>query len=160
MFSIVYGRLYTAMHSFTDCAVGVLLGAAIWVLWLFYGDALDHWVKYSGYIGTPYSSRFPVMYMLKCHGIVPATVIPFCLLAVHWHPEPVDDCPCFEDAIAFVSVVMGQFVARWYMEHYGFDESFFARPMPGASWATWSDVGTWWSTAAIKMVIGMHSFSS
>ena len=53
-----------------------------------------------------------------------------------------------------MSVVMGEFMARWYMEHYGFDESFFARPMPGASWATWSDVVTWWSTAGIKMVIG------
>ena len=51
---------------------------------------------------------------------------------------------------------MGEFMARWYMEHYGFDESFFARPMPGASWATWSDVATWWSTAGIKMVIGTH----
>ncbi|PIL27863.1 hypothetical protein GSI_11019 [Ganoderma sinense ZZ0214-1] len=71
------------------------------------------------------------------------------------HTQPVDDCPCFEDAIAFVSVVMGEFVARWYMVHNGFDESFFARPMPGASWATWSDVVTWWSTAAIKMVIGV-----
>ena len=49
---------------------------------------------------------------------------------------------------------MGEFVARWYMVHNGFDGSFFARPMPGASWATWPDVATWWSTAAIKMVIG------
>ena len=55
-----------------------------------------------------------------------------------------------------MSVIMGEFVARWYMVHNGFDESFFARPMPGASWATWSDIVTWWSTAAIKMVIGME----
>ena len=81
-------------------------------------------------------------------------IIPLCLYLVHRHPQPVDDCPCFEDAIAFVSVVMGEFVGRWYMEHNGYDASFFVRPMPGASWATWSDIGTWWSTAAIKMVIG------
>ena len=91
---------------------------------------------------------------------MPAIIVPLCLYLVHRHPQPVDDCPCFEDAIAFVSVVMGEFMARWYMEHYGFDESFFARPMPGASWSTWSDVVTWWSTAGIKMVIGTHdSFS-
>ncbi|EEB89968.1 hypothetical protein MPER_11885 [Moniliophthora perniciosa FA553] len=29
-FSIVFGRLYTAMHSFTDCAMGVFLGAGLW----------------------------------------------------------------------------------------------------------------------------------
>lgn len=29
------------------------------------------------------------------------------LLLVHKHPEPVDDCPCFEDVIAFNSVVLG-----------------------------------------------------
>lgn len=29
------------------------------------------------------------------------------LLLVHKHPQPVDDCPCFEDAIAFNSVVLG-----------------------------------------------------
>ena len=28
--SIVYGRLYTAMHTFTTCLVAVLLGTAIW----------------------------------------------------------------------------------------------------------------------------------
>jgi Helicase associated domain (HA2) len=27
---------------------------------------------------------------------------------VNQHRQPVDDCPCFEDAIAFVSVVMGK----------------------------------------------------
>lgn len=52
MFSIVYGRLYTAMHSFTDCATGVVIGVAIWVLFVLYGDALDNWLKNSGWIGS------------------------------------------------------------------------------------------------------------
>ena len=85
---------------------------------------------------------------------MPIVIIPLCLYLVHRHPQPVDDCPCFEDAIAFVSVVLGEFVARWYMQHSGYDASFFKRPMPGAAWATWSDIGTWWMTAALKMVIG------
>ena len=29
-FSIVFGRLYTAMHSFTDCTMGIVLGTLIW----------------------------------------------------------------------------------------------------------------------------------
>jgi hypothetical protein len=44
---------------------------------------------------------------------VPLVLIPLTLWAVHQHPQPVDDCPCFEDAIAFMSVLMGAFVARW-----------------------------------------------
>ncbi|KAI0674656.1 PAP2-domain-containing protein [Trametes maxima] len=137
VFSIVYGRLYTAMHSFTDCLAGVLIGASIWGIHILVGEYVDTWVQTSGWI-------------------VPATVVPLCLYLVHRHPQPVDDCPCFEDAIAFISVVMGEFVGRWFMQyHYGYDKSFFVQPMPGSSWATWTDVGTWWSVAAIKMVIGV-----
>ncbi|RPD55565.1 hypothetical protein L226DRAFT_511641 [Lentinus tigrinus ALCF2SS1-7] len=136
VFSIVYGRLYTGMHSFTDCAVGAALGAGIWGLHVLCGAYVDAWVRNNGFI-------------------VPVVIVPLCLYLVHRHPQPVDDCPCFEDAIAFVSVVMGEFVGRWYLEQHGYGEDFFTRPMPGGSWATWSDVGTWWSTAAIKTVIGV-----
>lgn len=51
MFSIVYGRLYTGMHSFTDCIMGVSLGAAIWALSLVCSDGLHDWIRDSGWIG-------------------------------------------------------------------------------------------------------------
>ncbi|KAL1941837.1 hypothetical protein VTO73DRAFT_6837 [Trametes versicolor] len=136
VFSIVYGRLYTAMHSFTDCFGGMFVGAAIWALHILIGPHVDAWVRNNGWI-------------------VPAVIVPLCLFLVHKHPQPVDDCPCFEDAIAFISVVMGEFLARWFMQHNGYDQSFFVRAMPGSSWATWADVGLWWTFAAIKMVIGV-----
>ncbi|KAI0654867.1 PAP2-domain-containing protein [Cubamyces menziesii] len=136
VFSIVYGRLYTAMHSFTDCIAGMFIGAAIWGLHILVGGYVDTWVRTSGWI-------------------VPAVIVPLCLFLVHRHPQPVDDCPCFEDAIAFISVVMGEFLARWYMNHHGYDASFFVRPMPGSSWATWTDIATWSFVAVIKMVIGV-----
>ncbi|KAI8971283.1 PAP2-domain-containing protein [Trametes punicea] len=136
VFSIVYGRLYTGMHSFTDCLAGMAIGAAIWELHILLGKYVDSWVQTNGWI-------------------VPAVIMPLCLYLVHRHPQPVDDCPCFEDAIAFISVIMGEVLARWYMAHNGYDESFFLRPMPGSSWATWTDVGIWWSVAAIKVVIGV-----
>ncbi len=56
VFSIVYGRLYTAMHSFSDCIVGTLLGVATWVLFVFYAEPLDKWVKNSGWIGSSQSA--------------------------------------------------------------------------------------------------------
>ncbi|KAI0341413.1 hypothetical protein BDW22DRAFT_1332802 [Trametopsis cervina] len=135
-FSIVFGRLYTGMHSFTDCTVGVLLGAAIWVCFGQWYDSLDIWLKTAGWI-------------------VPATVVPFCLLLVHRHPEPVDDCPCFEDAIAFVSVVMGEFLTRWYMSRYGYDIQFFVTPMAGKAVGTVPEMWAWWTIAVAKMVIGI-----
>ena len=57
-FSIVYGRLYTAMHSFTDCAVGTALGVATWVLYLYYAEPLDTWLKNSGWIGLSQFASF------------------------------------------------------------------------------------------------------
>lgn len=51
VFSIVFGRIYTGMHSFTDCAFGLFLGSAIWGVYALCGDALDMWLKTSGWIG-------------------------------------------------------------------------------------------------------------
>jgi hypothetical protein len=87
------------------------------------------------------------------------------LLAVNQHPQPVDDCPCFEDAIAFVSVVLGSLVAKWAMIYWGADPVGRSVIMPGSGWVyqlgewvqverTWTDVGVWWSIAVLKMVVG------
>ncbi|KAH9916229.1 PAP2-domain-containing protein, partial [Amylocystis lapponica] len=135
-FSIVYGRLYTGMHSLTDCVMGILLGAGVWAAHLVCSEPLHAWIRDGGWV-------------------VPAVMVPLCLLLVHRHPQPVDDCPCFEDAIAFVSVVMGEVLSRWYMQHSGYDQTFFVSEMPGRSWATWMDVATWWSIGALKLVLGI-----
>jgi dihydrosphingosine 1-phosphate phosphatase len=73
---------------------------------------------------------------------------------VNQHPVPIDDCPCFEDAIAFVSVLMGSLLGRWHAVHYGFDASFFGTSMPGSAGSGWADRSMWWSVAAIKMIFG------
>ncbi len=51
VFSIVYGRLYTGMHSFTDCIVGSALGAGIWGLHVLCREYVDAWVQNNGLIG-------------------------------------------------------------------------------------------------------------
>lgn len=84
-----------------------------------------------------------------------------------------DDCPCFEDAIAFMAVLMGAFVARWGMCYNngggcgGITELAKAVVMPGSGWLLldgdvwvevereWRDVAIWWLAAAVKMVVGM-----
>jgi hypothetical protein len=187
VFSIVFGRLYTAMHSFTDCAAGATMGAGIWwvysswpgipvllsssnplywfysVLWptsfdnagalvihigkgLGAGEWLDGWVRRGGWE-------------------VPLILIPLSLLAVNQHPQPVDDCPCFEDAIAFGSVVLGCLVGTWAMCYSGAASTARTVVMPGSGWVyelgqwvqverTWIDVVIWWSFATLKMVVG------
>ena len=89
---------------------------------------------------------------------VPLTIIPLALLMVNQHPVPVDDCPCFEDAIAFVSVLMGCLLARWGAVQTGFDESFFLSSMPGSQVAGWTDRGVWWSVTGLKMIFGGSVF--
>lgn len=106
MVSIVFGRLYTAMHSFTDCVAGCVMGASIWFFfddWMGMGvqSAVERWIQETGWA-------------------VPAIIIPLGLFLVHKHPVPVDDCPCFEDAIAFNSCLMGALSAHWTLLHIHF----------------------------------------
>ncbi|EPQ53728.1 hypothetical protein GLOTRDRAFT_63378 [Gloeophyllum trabeum ATCC 11539] len=135
-FSIVYGRIYTAMHSFTDCAMGIMLGTSLWLFQLFCQKAIEDWIVGSAWLG-------------------PITVCIFTALIVNQHPQPVDDCPCFEDAIAFMSVNAGAMLCLWHRTRYGFDESYFVKFQPGSAYETWTDVGTWWLFAAIKVVVGV-----
>lgn len=98
--SVVYGRIYAGMHSIIDCVAGSALGAAITAIqWTFF-DQIEQFVKINSWT-------------------VPVAIIPAGLLMVSVHPQPVDDCPCFEDAIAFISVAMGVALARWSGIRYG-----------------------------------------
>lgn len=37
------------------------------------------------------------------------------MFLIHIHLEPVDDCPCFDDSVAFIGVLIGLDVLEWYM---------------------------------------------
>ncbi|KAF9090835.1 hypothetical protein BGX23_005670 [Mortierella sp. AD031] len=86
--SIVYGRLYCGMHSITDCIGGSLIGLCIWATqWAF-----RHTIEY---------------YMVSPIWWVPPVVIATGIFLVSIIPDPVDDCPCFDDCVAFIAVLMG-----------------------------------------------------
>jgi len=212
-FSIVFGRLYTAMHCFTDCIMGVILGTLIWwvqtswegfpvlvkendwgygvLVRLGIGKALPSYLPFQNLTSIPIPSS-PALLINLFQGLslsthieswltsqtfqVPLVLIPLTLWAVNQHPQPVDDCPCFEDAIAFMSVLMGAFVARWGMCYDGGDGGVcggiagIARTvvMPGSGWILldnvwvkvdreWRDVAVWWLVATVKMVVGMSN---
>jgi hypothetical protein len=187
-FSIVFGRIYTGMHSFTDCVMGTILGAGIWwghtsfpglplalsasnplavslsTLGLGQFVGADQWVLH---LGAGLGTGAIVDNWCRSAGWgVPLILIPICLLAVNQHPQPVDDCPCFEDAIAFGSVVLGAQLGLWSRFKFG---THLPVPsiMPGSGWARdatgawqqfdrdWTDVAIWWALAALKMVVGV-----
>lgn len=186
-FSIVFGRLYTAMHSFTDCVMGVILGAGIWWMqtdWpgipftLSPTSFLNQPLALLGIGATDTAGSLIVQigsglnlggwldnWARKGGWEVPLILIPICMLAVHKHPQPVDDCPCFEDAIAFAGVLLGAYVSEWAIHFSGAAQKAQTVVMPGSGWVLeagswiqvergWEDVVIWWAVATLKMVIG------
>ena len=98
--SIMLGRLYCGMHGFFDVVVGALLGALISIVQCTYGDAFDNFI---------YSSSFKA----------PLTITLVVLVLVRLHPEPADNCPCFDDSVAFGAVFIGVELGHWHYARSG-----------------------------------------
>jgi dihydrosphingosine 1-phosphate phosphatase len=92
--SIVLGRLYCGMHGFIDVVVGSVLGATISLIEFYYGPPLDQYMHSSSWVAP----------------LIAALVV---IVLVRVHPEPVDDCPCFDDSVAFAGVVIGLEIGTW-----------------------------------------------
>jgi dihydrosphingosine 1-phosphate phosphatase len=67
---------------------------------------------------------------------------------INQHPQPVDDCPCFEDSIAFVSSMVGILLGEWHAIQFGLLQS--TNPSYGdiSNWAIWL------SFAVLKLFFG------
>jgi membrane-associated phospholipid phosphatase len=99
--SIIVGRLYCGMHGFLDVLVGSTLGALITVFQLVFSDWIDSWIFSGTY-----------------KDLIIATLVIFVLVRIH--PEPADDCPCFDDSVAFSGVVVGINIGAWHYAQSGF----------------------------------------
>ena len=99
--SIIIGRLYCGMHGFLDVIIGGLLGAALSVIQCVYGDNFDYWMAAGSY-------EAPIIFVL----------IIFVLVRVH--PEPADNCPCFDDSVAFAGVMIGVELGIWHFAGSGY----------------------------------------
>lgn len=96
IFSLVAGRIYCGMHGFLDIFGGAFIGFALY----FWGA----------------SAYFKIFsHLLWSNTYWALLIIPIVLLLVRIHPEPADDCPCFEDSVAFLGVLAGQVVGDWQM---------------------------------------------
>jgi hypothetical protein len=94
-FSIIFGRLYCGMHGFLDVVIGSLMGWVLAVFQLAYGEMFDSWIT-SGQFANPLIVTLVILALIRIH------------------PEPADDCPCFDDSVAFAAVVIGCQLGAWH----------------------------------------------
>jgi dihydrosphingosine 1-phosphate phosphatase len=102
-----------------DCLGGIFIGAFVWFLIIHYEAPMTAWV---------YSGSYQV----------PLVVISVTLFLVSVHPEPVDDCPCFEDAIASLAVSMGLIVGAWQINASGIELGNFTVGSPEGNLLIWA----------------------
>lgn len=128
--SVTFGRLYTGMHSMVDVTVGSLIGVAVWASYWWLETTIEAFTVSSAWRVT-------------------ISIVPTTLFLVFVHPAPAEDCPCFEDAVAFVSVVCGVMVGRtWHTID-------FAQSTLGADWNSSLRTAGWSSAVFAKLLIGI-----
>ncbi|WAQ89567.1 hypothetical protein PtA15_11A257 [Puccinia triticina] len=87
-FLLVFGRVYCRMHLIQDVACGWTIGVFAWTIHQVFGEVVEQWAT-------------------STQASVPLVLIVCGLILTAAHPQPVDDCPCFEDSTAFVAVLVG-----------------------------------------------------
>jgi hypothetical protein len=89
--SLIFGRIYCGMHGFFDIMTGSLIGFGLFLFRWCYGTQFDNFM-FDNSLPTP---------------VVIVLIIAFYVYLIHVHAEPVDDCPCFDDSVAFIGVIIG-----------------------------------------------------
>ncbi|KAK4189815.1 PAP2 superfamily-domain-containing protein [Podospora australis] len=130
-FSIVIGRLYCGMHGFLDVIIGSIMGAAISLVEFYYAPALEAWM---------YSSTY----------LAPLTIALIIVVLVRVHPEPADDCPCFDDSVAFAGVMIGLECGMWRFARFSKYASIYNGPN-----ATFSLAAMGWTWSIVRVVFGV-----
>lgn len=129
--SIVVGRMYCGMHGFLDVFVGAVLGTAISMIQYWYGELLDDHV-HSG----------PLKNIM--------IIILIILVLVRIHPEPADDCPCFDDSVAFAGVIIGIEYGNWHFARTDYAVSY---PVPATVPFNIETMG--WLVAVARILVGV-----
>lgn len=128
--SIILGRLYCGMHGFLDVIIGSLVGATISLVEFHQGPPLWDWMRSNSYIA-------------------PLAVVLVIVILVRVHPEPADDCPCFDDSVAFAGVIIGVEVGTWRL----------GRSLLGSVYigpdATFDLASLGWPTTAARITFGV-----
>ncbi|CAI1555030.1 hypothetical protein SEUBUCD646_0K02690 [Saccharomyces eubayanus] len=130
--TLVFGRVYCGMHGTLDLFSGASVGAICFIIRIG-----------SGYVFRNFHSGE--------HFWFPFLSVAWGLFILFNHVRPVDECPCFEDSVAFIGVVGGLEFSDWLIQRYGlnlvcsrytvYGLKVFLRPLVGvASVLIWKDV--------------------
>ncbi|KAF9145463.1 hypothetical protein BGX30_008680 [Mortierella sp. GBA39] len=92
LFSIIFGRLYCGMHTKTDIIGGTVIGILVWAAQWSFHDAIDSLMT---------SPSWTVVSAVILGGIVLIQSI----------PDTMDSCPCIDDGVTTMAVLMGVFPA-------------------------------------------------
>lgn len=96
--SLIFGRIYCGMHGFSDLAVGSFIGLLCYFIRVWTGPYWDSLIlKGSGWY------------------LVASALTNYAL--IYYHVEPVDDCPCYDDSVAFIGVIIGLEFSQWVYSH-------------------------------------------
>jgi hypothetical protein len=129
--SIILGRLYCGMHGFVDVIIGSILGAAISAVECIYGRDIDRYLHSSSWAA-------------------PATVALVIICLIRIHPEPADDCPCFDDSVAFAGVMIGIEIGGW---HYAVTGWAWDVPVPATVPFDLQHMG--WGVVILRVLVGV-----
>lgn len=129
--SIVLGRVYCGMHGFIDVIVGGIMGAGISAVECIYGAQIDRILHSSSWIAP---------------ALVAVAVI--CLIRIH--PEPADDCPCFDDSVSFAGVLIGIEYGGW---HYATGDWAWDVPVPATVPFSLEHMG--WVIVGFRLLVGV-----
>ncbi|KAH3662291.1 hypothetical protein OGAPHI_005541 [Ogataea philodendri] len=94
LFSMVFGRVYCGMHGIVDIVVGSTIGGLV---------VLFRWAT-----KTKWDT-----FLANGSMLAPISVIAIMYSLIYYHPLPIDHCPCFEDSVAFIGVLIGLDLAYW-----------------------------------------------
>ncbi|RKP11110.1 PAP2 superfamily-domain-containing protein, partial [Thamnocephalis sphaerospora] len=95
MGSITFGRLYCGMHGLVDVVSGTLLGIGVYEVWRLWWPVVESWA----FTADP---------------LVPYFIVGVSIALVILHPDPAEPCPCLDDSIAVVGVILGLLLATWH----------------------------------------------
>ncbi|SCV01840.1 LAMI_0G14070g1_1 [Lachancea mirantina] len=99
--TLTLGRIYCGMHGILDIVTGAMVGA----------------VCFAGRFCVHYYTSFDQASMHEWGWWFPVTSISFGLFLLYFHAKPVDECPCFDDSVAFIGVIAGIECSDWLQFH-------------------------------------------
>ena len=131
--SMVVGRLYCGMHGFFDVTIGSLLGASLAMVEFYFVDDFDDFIAKG-------SSKALFITVL------------ITLALVRIHPEPADECPCFDDSVAFAGVLCGVEIGNWHFAQTGYS---WNEPVLATVPYSLAELG--WTKTLLRIVFGVLS---